>query len=182
MISNVVDADIHTILDLGRFLFVRHGFVAPVEARLKHFGFSRVLGRHDLAMLIELDSISSNLVVLLVGETMGDSLFGTVNSLDLASFAANLLQMVKIAVIDGGNVVAAEDSNFEVHRFAQSVFLSDLSTGTDQVVQSLENDAVSANVSCDTVGVAAVCNELARRCQVDTIHVSMSVKRAQLAK
>lgn len=101
MISNVVDADIHTILDLGRFLFVRHGFVAPVEARLRHFGFSRVLGRHDLAMLIELDSISSNLVVLLVGETMGDSLFGTVNSLDLASFAANLLQMVKIAVIDG---------------------------------------------------------------------------------
>jgi hypothetical protein len=174
VIANVMDADIHTILDLGMFLFMRHGNVAPIEADLRYFGLSRVIGRNYLAMVIELNSVSSNLVVLFVGETMSDSLFGTVDGLDLASFAAKLLEMVKVAVIDGGNVVAAEDSNFEVDGFAQSVFLGDLGTGTNQVVQSLEDDAVGANVSCDTVSVAAVCNELARRCQVDTVHVSVS--------
>lgn len=169
-----MDADVHTILHLGMLLLLV--FAGGAHADLGHLRLAGVLRGDDVARAIQLDTIGCHAEVLLAGKAVGDSFLGTVQRLDLATFASELLQVLKVALGDRGDVVAAEDTDFKVVWLRQPILLSDLSTGTLQVIQCLVDDTVSTNVLGDRLGVAVVRDELGRRSQVNTIDMSMSVK------
>lgn len=113
-----MDADVHAVRNLGVV------FLGGASAGLD----SSLIGRDELAVGVHGDAVGGNLVVGDTGEAMCNSLLGLVKSLDLAPFAADLLQVVEVALADGCDILAAEDADFEVVRLFLTIFASDLGT------------------------------------------------------
>lgn len=84
--------------------------------------------------------------------------------------------MVEVAVGNGGDVAAAEDSDFEILGLGKAVFAGDLGAGALEVVEGLVDDFFGANVAGNGVGVAVVGDQFGGRGQVDTVDVGVSVK------
>lgn len=134
-----------------------------------------ILSRDDLAIGIHCDSIGRDLVVGHAGIAVSYSVLGLVQRLDFSSFATNRLEVVEVTLGDRGDIATTEDSDFEVLGFLLAVFAGDFSTGGFEVLQSLENHALGANVSGNAFRVTVVGNELLWRSQVNTIDMCVTV-------
>lgn len=177
VITNVMDADIHPVLHLLLMLGFRHVAIADgIHAHGRHFRVSHGPGGNDLALRVQLHAVGGNLEVPFAGVSMRNSLLGLVHCLDLAAFAPDLLQVVEVAFRNGGDVFAAEDTDFEVLRFGKAIFACNLGAGTFQALQGLVDDLFGADVTRDTMNVSVVRNQFAGRSQVDTVDMGMSVR------
>lgn len=128
MVSLVVDADVHAVRDLRVLLvFGVAGLRAGTNGRLV------VNGRDDLAIGVHSDSMRGNLEVGHVGTAIGDSLLGLVNSLDLAAFATDGLQMLEVTGRNRGNVATAEDTDLKVCGLLLTILTGNRSTGILQI-------------------------------------------------
>lgn len=173
MVAHVVNADIHAVLDLGVLLLgVLRG---ADDAHLGHLRLAGIGRGDDVAIGIKLDAVGSHLEVRLTGEAMRNSLLGAVQGLDLAALTAKLLQVLEVAIRDGGDVVTAEHTDLEILRLSEAVLLGNLGTCALQIVQGLVDDAIGTNVLGNVHHVATVGNQLGRRCQINTVDVSMAV-------
>lgn len=150
--------------------------IGMVKRDLRHIRLLKAVRRDDLAILIELDPVGSNLEVSLVGISMGNSLLSLVQGLDLSTFPSNHLKVLEVAFTDGCDVFATEDSDFEISWLLEAVFLRNLSASALQVIQGLIDDALRTNMLGDAVSVPVISNKLLRRCQVDSVNMSMAVE------
>lgn len=158
-----MDADVHAICNLG-VLFLRRFRV----------GLDRdLICGDELAVGVHGDSVSGNLEVCHVGEAMCNSFFGLFKSLDLAALAANLLQVVEVALADGCDIATAEDTDFKVLRLLLAVFTGDLRACPLEVVQGLVDNALGADVAGDGCGVPVVGDQFVRGRQVDTVDMGV---------
>lgn len=164
VISNVVDANIHAVRNLGVLLLGR--FRAGFDG-----GF---INWDDLAIGVHCDAVGGNLEVGDAGTAVCNSLFGLVKSLDLAALTADCLQVVEVALADGCDIAAAEDTDFEVPRLLLAILAGNFGTRALEIVQGLEDDALGTDVASDSCCVAVVGDKLVRRGQIDTVDVGMA--------
>lgn len=118
MVGNVVDADIHAVCNFGVL------FLDTFRAGLDR----RIICRDELAVGVHGNTFGSNPKVRDTGEPMSNSLLGLVESFDLATLAANLFQVIEVALAHRCDVTAAEDTDFEVLRLSLAVLTGDLGT------------------------------------------------------
>ena len=127
MVSNIVNADIHTIINLGMFMGTGLGG-----------GFSckrvSVRGRDDFAIGVHCDAIGSDLKISHTGKAMGNSLLSFVECLDLATFATKLLQMLKVTLGHWCYLATAENANLKILWFLLAILTSNLCTCAFEVI------------------------------------------------
>lgn len=170
VVSNVVDADVHAVCDLR----------VPFLGRLRVCLLRHLICWDDLAVGVHGDSVGGDLEVSYIGAAMGNSLLGLVHGLALATLAADLLQVVEVALAHGCHVAATEDADFEVLRLLLAVFAGDLGTRPLEIVQGLEDDALGADVAGNGLRVPVVGHQLMRRGEIDTIDVSVAKEMSVL--
>ena len=129
VIGDIVDAYVHSVVDLRRYIFA-HRRLSVIERCLRHFRLSGGVGGNNPAVVVELDSVGSNLRTFLARDPMGNSLLG----FHLSSFPSELFKVVKVASLDWGNVFATENSHFKVLRPIETALLRDLSASAFEVV------------------------------------------------
>lgn len=81
--------------------------------------------------------------------------------------------MFKVAGIDRGDVLTAEDSDFEILTHAGGHAGYSFSAGAFEVFEGLKDYFVSANVLGDDVGFAFVRDELGWGGKIDAVDVSV---------
>lgn len=81
--------------------------------------------------------------------------------------------MFKVAGIDGGDVLTAENSDFEFLIQTGGHAGHGFSAGLFEVLQGLKDYFVGANVFCDDIGFAFVRDELGWRGKIDAVDVSV---------
>lgn len=165
MVSNVVDADVHAVIHFG----VRSLLMGGLGAGLWHI----ILGRDDLAIGIDCNSLGGNLVVSAAGKAVSNGLLCLFQSLVLAAFTADLLEVIEVALTHRGDVATTENTNFEIDRFCLAVLNGNLGTGALEILQSLEHNALSADVAGDGCRITVVGNQLLRRGQINTVDVGV---------
>ena len=65
---------------------------------------------------------------------MGDGLLGLVESLGLAALTTHLFQVVEVALLDGCDIGATEDTNLKIDRFLLAILDGNFSAGTLEVI------------------------------------------------
>ena len=130
-------ADIQSILHL-RWHLVRIMFLWAFRTLRR--------SRDNLAVLVDIDSVSSDLEVLLASDSAENSLASRLHHLHLPALTAHFLKMLKVAFRDGSYVAAAENADFEPLGFRQAVFLGEFGTRSLEVIEGLIDDGVCTDV------------------------------------
>ena len=125
-----MDADVHAILHLWVFIV----WLNVLRFNPWNVCFWRVRRWHNVPSGVELHTIRCDLEVIVIGNAVCDSLFGLFHGFDFATFAANLLQMVKVTVGHRSDILAAKDACLEIPRLVIAVFLRNLDTGAFEIV------------------------------------------------
>lgn len=94
--------------------------------------------------------------------------------LPLLVATAEFAEMLQVALGDGGDVAAVEDTDFEVLR--RGIAGRQLGAGSDEVFEVLVDDLVGADVRCDLVGGLSVGNKVLLARQVDAVEMLMPVQ------
>lgn len=176
MISKVVNADIHAVCDLRVF-----PVLVLVGASSVWFCLFR-RHRNDFTIGVHGDPIRCHLEICHASNAMGHSLLGLVKSLDPTTFAADLFEVLKVAFADGSHVVATEDADFKVMRFLQTILASNFCTGSLEIFQCLEDNAVGTDVLRNASRVTAMRNQFVGRGKINTVDVGISENRPSAIK
>ena len=158
--------NIHSILHLRRHLI-----------RIIVLQASRTLrrSRDNLAILVNINSVGSNVEVLLASNAAENSLASRLHHLQLPALTAHFFKMLKVAFRDGSDVAAAENAHFEPLGFRQAVFLREFGARRLEVIEGLVDDGVCADVLGYGFVVAVVGDQLLRGSEVDAVDVSIAV-------
>lgn len=171
VIPKVVQTDVHSIAN-RRWLVSRILIFSKRRAVDELAMVLWVRGSRDLSRPIDMRIPQRPPNDLLTRGAVGHCLPSVLDDFHLPSFATDALEMFKIAFVHGGDVCAAEDADLELLRRRAS--RRELGTGGLEIVKRLVDNFVGANVRGNRMSVALMSDELPRRCQINTVDVSVS--------
>lgn len=93
-------------------------------------------------------SLCSNANLLRVGDAVQNSLASLLHNLDLARLSADPLQVLEVAILDGSDVLAAKDADFEFLRLR--IARRETSACALEIFERLEDDIVCTDVLRDS--------------------------------